>query len=211
MSAPPFELFPVFATPLILLPVPDAEPLNVGLRQVILQRETSQPSTDHSNLGGWQSTWDMDRWGGAPAIKLLAICRNLANRVTIDSTGKPTNLLWRANMWANVNRSGQANNLHSHPGAYWSAVYYVDDGGIGGDESLAGELELWDPRGPLPVMYTPGLRFAGPGGMAAGATEKVRPKAGLLVMFPSWIMHSVRPYRGNSERISIAFNLCLPS
>jgi uncharacterized protein (TIGR02466 family) len=205
----PFELYPIFATPLVLLPVSDGAVLNTGLRQAIEQREKSHPSTSHSNLGGWQSSWDMDRWGGASAIKLLAICRNLANRITVDRDGKPTSLLWRVNMWANINRSGQANNVHSHPGAYWSAVYYVDDGGIAADEALGGELELWDPRGPLPVMYTPDLRFAGPGGAAAGAFETVRPKPGLLVMFPSWIMHSVRPYRGDAERISIAFNLCV--
>ena len=49
-------------------------------RKVIDQRHKSHPGTQHSNLGGWQSSWDMDRWGGAPAIKLLAIGRNLANR-----------------------------------------------------------------------------------------------------------------------------------
>ena len=37
------------------------------------QREKSHPSTQHSNLGGWQSSWDMDRWGGAPAIELMAV------------------------------------------------------------------------------------------------------------------------------------------
>ena len=31
----------------------------------------------------------MDRWGGAAAIKLLAIGRNLANRYTTDREGKP--------------------------------------------------------------------------------------------------------------------------
>jgi uncharacterized protein (TIGR02466 family) len=46
-----------------------------------------------------------------------------------------------------------------------------------------------------------------PGGLKAGANEAVIPKAGRLVMFPSWLLHQVRPYRGNAERISIAFNL----
>jgi hypothetical protein len=31
----------------------------------------------------------MDRWGGAPAVKLMAIARNLANRMTIDRVGNP--------------------------------------------------------------------------------------------------------------------------
>jgi uncharacterized protein (TIGR02466 family) len=46
-----------------------------------------------------------------------------------------------------------------------------------------------------------------PGGLKAGANEPVIPKAGRLVMFPSWLLHQVRPYRGTAERISIAFNL----
>ena len=44
--------------------------LNAELRSVIVQREKSYLSTQHSNLGGWQSSWDMDRCGGAPALKL---------------------------------------------------------------------------------------------------------------------------------------------
>jgi uncharacterized protein (TIGR02466 family) len=110
-------------------------------------------------------------------------------------------------MWANVNRSGHGNEFHSHPGAFWSGVYYVDDGGIADDGSLGGELEFMDPRGPLPAMFAPHLAVAMPGGLGAGATERVVPKAGRLVMFPSWLMHQVRPYRGAATRISIAFNL----
>jgi hypothetical protein len=214
MSAAP-EIVPLFATPLVLFEVPEAAALNVDLRRVIEQREQSQPTTQHSNLGGWQSSWDMDRWGGAPAIKLLAIGRNLANRVTTDRQGKGGSgphpgyfaVTWHGNMWANINRSGHANEFHSHPGAYWSGVYYVDDGGIAADPSLGGELEFMDPRGPLPAMNAPHLAM--PGGMTAGATEKVVPKAGRLVLFPAWLLHQVRPYRGTAVRISIAFNLSL--
>ncbi len=197
--------------------MPDAPGLNVELRKAIEQREKSHPTTQKSNIGGWQSSWDMDRWGGAPAIKLLAVGRNLANRVTTDREGNPVNgphpgffaVTWIANMWANVNRSGHGNEYHSHPGAYWSGVYYVDDGGIAADPSLGGELEFMDPRGPAPAMNAPHLAYAMPGGLSAGATERVRPRAGRLVLFPAWMMHQVRPYRGMAERISIAFNLTL--
>jgi hypothetical protein len=81
------EIIPLFATPLVTFDVPHAAGLNVELRNAIEQRETSHPSTQHSNVGGWQSSWDMDRWGGAAAIKLLAIGRNVANRVTTDRKG----------------------------------------------------------------------------------------------------------------------------
>jgi uncharacterized protein (TIGR02466 family) len=157
----------------------------------------------------------MDRWGGAPAIRLLAHARNLANRMTTDQhglTGKgpyPDHfaVTWIGNMWANVNRSGDANEFHSHPGAYWSGVYYVDDAGIAADPSLGGELEFLDPRGSVPLMNAPHLRISG--SLSAGATERVTPEAGKMMIFPAWLMHQVRPYRGNAQRISIAFNLAV--
>jgi hypothetical protein len=102
----------------------------------------------------------MDRWGGAPAIRLLAIGRNIANRMTTDRAGNAGGgphpghfaVTWRANMWANINKNGNGNEFHSHPGAYWSCVYYVDDGGIDANPALGGELEFMDPRGSAPVM-----------------------------------------------------------
>jgi uncharacterized protein (TIGR02466 family) len=198
----------LFGTPIVIAELPEAAALNSELSTTIHEREKSHPGTQHSNLGGWQSDWDMDRWGGAAAIKLLAIGRNTANRITTDRQGKPVSIAWKANMWANINRTGHGNEFHSHPGSFWSAVYYVDDGGIDGDPALGGELEFMDPRGPGPAMYAPQLAY-GSAGLSVGANETVRPKTGRLVMFPAWVLHQVRPYKGSTERISIAFNLGL--
>ena len=207
-------ILPLFATPLVVFDVPEAAALNAELRRVIEEREKTQESTSFSNLGGWQSSDDMDRWGGPAAIKLLSWGRNVANRVTTDRQGTPNQgphpgvqVTWKGNMWANVNRSGDANGLHSHPGSFWSGVYYVDDGGISGDPSLQGELEFLDPRGAISVIGAPQLRVAMPGGQSAGGLERILPRIGRIVMFPSWVQHQVRRYRGNGVRISIAFNL----
>jgi len=37
----------------------------------------------------------------------------------------------------------------------------------------------------------------------------LKPKAGEMVMFRSWLRHSVKPTRGKEERISIAFNITM--
>ena len=202
------SLVTLFGTPILIEELPGAETLNAELAKTIIAREQSNPGTQHSNLGGWQSDWEMDRWGGASAIKLLAIGRNTANRITTDRQGRPVSIQWKANMWANINRTGHGNEFHSHPGSFWSAVYYVDDGGIDADPALGGELEFMDPRGPGPAMYAPQLAF-GNAGLSVGANETVRPRSGRLVMFPAWLLHQVRPYRGAAQRISIAFNLSL--
>jgi hypothetical protein len=58
-------------------------------------------------------------------------------------------------------------------------------------------------------MYAPTLCFHGPGGNSVGATELLSPRAGVMLMFPSWLPHGVRPYHGDGDRISIAFNLAV--
>ena len=127
--------------------------------------------------------------------------------MTADRAGKPVQVNWKINAWANINRTGHGNEFHTHPGSYWSASYYVDDGGLTDDPGLGGEFEIQDPRGVAPAMYAPLLAFAMNGGQSVGASELVCPKAGLLIVFPAWLSRGVRPYTGASTRISIARNL----
>ncbi len=197
----------LFPTPVVFAELPDSDRINADLRAVIEARTATHPSANHSNLGGWQSSWDLADWGGSSAGEVLAHARAVANRMTCDRQGKAVNVDWQLNAWANVNRTGHGNEFHTHPGSFWSGTYYVDDGGIGEDPSLGGEFEIQDPRGIAPAMYAPLLAFNLPGGLAAGSSETIPPKTGRLLMFPAWLSHAVRPYLGKRQRISIAFNL----
>jgi uncharacterized protein (TIGR02466 family) len=201
------QIEPLFATPVAFAPLPNAEAVNTALRRTILERAETHPSTAHSNLGGWQSSWDLPEWGGEEATFLLSFARQLADKFTADRTGKPAPQDWRMNAWANINRNGHGNEFHTHPGCMWSAVYYVDDGGAAEDPSLGGEFEIQDPRGVAPAMYWPEIVPAVPGGASMGASEMINPVAGTVMMFPSWVSHAVRPYTGAGTRISIAINL----
>ena len=203
---PQLQLLKLFPTPVLVATIPDSEALNAELKQIILAKERSSDSVARSNRGGWQSSWDMHEWGGAPMQKILAYARAIISDATVDRTGQHHKLTWRINCWANVNRSGHGNQFHTHPGALWSASYYVDDGGIGEDPSLGGEFEIADPRGVAPVMYAPQFTFPGPDGESMGESQRLTPKAGMLFAFPSWLLHGVCPYRGNRERISVAIN-----
>jgi uncharacterized protein (TIGR02466 family) len=208
-DAPQLTLVNLFPTPLVIATMPDADALNSELKRIILAREAATESVQRSNQGGWQSTWDLHQWGGAPLQKVLSFMQAIAEEVTVDRTGKRHELPWRINCWANVSRLGHGNQFHTHPGALWSGTYYVDDGGIGADPSLGGEFEVADPRGVAPVMYAPYLTFPGPDGPALGEAQRLTPRTGMCVLFPSWLSHGVRPYRGTRERISIAINFSL--
>jgi uncharacterized protein (TIGR02466 family) len=197
----------LFPTPVAILAVPDAARINDALEACIFAREKEVPSVRHSNWGGWQSPTDFPDWCGPEGHEVLGIARTLARNLTCDRQGRPLDLKWRLNAWANVNRQGQGNEFHTHPGAYWSATYYVRDGGTAENPEVGGEFEIQDPRGVAPAMLAPGLAFRTAGGQSVGAGEMVVPRAGNLVMFPSWLSHGVRPYCGEAVRISIALNL----
>jgi uncharacterized protein (TIGR02466 family) len=203
------EVLKLFPTPIVIATMPDAAATNAELRRIILEHENKSESVERSNRGGWQSSWDMYEWGGEPMRKVLAYARAIVDDATVDRAGNRQKIAWRINCWANVNRSGHGNQFHTHPGALWSASYYVDDGAGPADRSLGGEFEILDPRGVAPAMYAPQLTFPGPDYAALGESQRITPRAGVFIVFPSWLSHGVCPYRGTRERISIAINFSL--
>ena len=197
----------LFATPVAALEVPDAEARNPELIEIILKRRSEKPSVQASNAG-WLAFGSRNcPAGGRHVVHILDLAKEVANRLTADRNGKLVQPAWSVMAWANVNGPGDANICHYHPGSFWSGAYYVDDGGCASDHSLGGEFEMLDPRGAGPGMFAPTLKFAGEDGQSVGAAETIRPRPGLLLLFPSWLFHQVRPYRGDGLRISIAFNL----
>jgi uncharacterized protein (TIGR02466 family) len=198
-----------FSTPVIVDQVPDADELQT-LRQAIEAERARDPGgMQVSNIGGWHSNTQMMEWGGEAARALARKAMAMADAVTTDvaSPGQPRHR-WHPEMWANISASGSANQYHFHPGSFWSAVAYVDDGYQGSeDPALGGELLLLDPRMPMIRMTAPDLRMTDGDGKLQPNEIAVRPGTGLLLLFPSWLQHAVRPFHGTGTRVSVAINL----
>ncbi len=203
------ERLDLFPTPILKARPPNAEALNAALLEAIAGQRNAGRCIDRSNIGGWHSMTDMTDWGGEAARGLaeFAVQQGSQHMVDIAAGGK-RQFNWGVDMWANVNGPGDANQLHCHPGAYWSGVYYPDPGGAE-VEGHGGELLLEDPRYPMAYSTVPDLVFRDPNGEPMQSQIAVLPEAGLLVMFPSWLRHSVRPHKGDRERVSVAINLSL--
>lgn len=198
----------LFPTPVYTIVLPDGAALNAGLQQVIEARRGVEAGVSRSNVGGWQSDIDLLQWGGREARMLADHCIAASERLTATGNGEPAPIAWRPEMWANINRTGDSNQTHWHPGSYLSFVYYVDDGyGGSTDRADGGELVFVDPRMPFLRMRTPDLRYRDATGDLDEHETWVRPFSGLLIGFPSFLGHSVRPYRGTRTRISIAINM----
>src|SRR5688572_21362894 len=65
VDAPQLTRLNLFATPLLIATLPEAQAINTELKRMILAREAASGSAQRS-VGGWQSPWDMHQWGGAP-------------------------------------------------------------------------------------------------------------------------------------------------
>lgn len=192
------ELLQLFSTPVIVEDLTDAAVINDVLAPTILARRASDEGVNQSNRGGWHSKRDFRNWAGEPGERLIAQALSLANAHTASRTREA--IRWHVDAWANVNGRGGYNVPHTHGGTFWSAVYYVQiDEQVGG-----GELALHDPRLPALRMHAPNLRFRNCG---AEGRAKIIPRAGRMVLFPGWLSHSVEPWDGDSERISVAMNL----
>lgn len=200
----------LFATPLAQGQIDNAAAVNAELLRTILAHEQRTAGRRVSIAGGWQSDLDFPRWSGAAGELLLGTLLNAVRGMTRIRPGINYAPSWRLFAWANVIRKENFNHPHIHPGNFWSAVYYVDDGGPAAPD-LGGEIEFYDPRGAAPAMYNPFVTVATPDGEAGGASVRIAPKAGRFLIFPSYLRHAVNPYRGDAVRISVAVNFALGS
>jgi len=179
--------------------VPDAEAMNDDLRELILSEEREYSSLGRSNIGGWHSQTDfLNR--REPAVEALATWITWAVNRMIDATTAPGSFKGTISVsaWATICRAGAYHAPHSHPDSAWSGVYYVDAGSNATDRSLSGVLEFIDPRAGVEAVTAPGDPY--------GEPVRVRPEAGLIVIFPSWLYHWVHPYTGHAPRIAVSFN-----
>lgn len=94
--------------------------------------------------------------------------------------------------WFNWYSAGGHMGDHEHPGCVISGVYYHRVGPNSGDLCF---------RNPNPVI----LNRLWPSVIEGMETVEIPPQPGRLVMFPSWMTHSVNTVR--SQKTSISFNM----
>jgi uncharacterized protein (TIGR02466 family) len=100
-------------------------------------------------------------------------------------------------LWLNVMTKGAIHAPHIHPHSVISGTYYVTT------PPGAGAIRFEDPR--------LGLMMAAPAKKEKARLENrrfvdVTPKAGMLLLWESWLRHGVEAHGGKAARISISFN-----
>ncbi|WP_100655709.1 putative 2OG-Fe(II) oxygenase [Alteromonas flava] len=176
--------------------VPRHVELNATLKQEILEYQQTNPTIDPlANPGCWRGSSDFNGWRPLQRFiidNVKAIHRHYLN---IGAPCAPLESFsadrFEMNYWANVNQPGSANAIHTHSKWHWSGVYYVQGTGTG-------DLALYS-HAFVNQQVSHGLPF--------GQSFTVPAEDGLMVMFPSYLIHEVLPNPSDRARINIAFNV----
>jgi len=173
-----------FPTTILRCQLPDFEGLNAGLLQYIDGLRRAAPTgRTRSNALGWQSgNLDFD----VPAV------------ATFASLVSHMQLIMRE-IWANANGKYAYNNVHNHPNSLLSGVYYVK---VEGD---CGDLLFFDPRKQASMTQPEFSERT----QINSSIQSISPEAGTLIIFPSWLDHSVNQNLSDADRISMSFNINL--
>ena len=187
-----------FPTPIYLFDHNDPS-LNVQLEKDILNWMNEDKGVTRTNVKGWHSTTDMQL---RPEYKRLADALYEAQLKIYDEEHLDSEP-FLGNMWANINPPGGMNRAHIHPNSLWSGVYYVKA------PKNSGHLKIDDPRAAA-SMCRPKMRerlnHPDTAPTRLWRETHYEPKAGRLIMFPSWVTHCVDPNESNDIRISVSFN-----
>jgi len=201
------QIHSLFATPLCVHFVPVAVEMNAEIKPLILARTKDVPTRGQ----GAYVKEDFRHWGNHHAETLLAVVTDLADSMTASRSGARVKTDWKITSRAALRVKGEYQEMMARPGAFWSGVYFADDGyAKSDDEALGGQCELGDPRGPLPAMVSPQLSFRMPGGQSAGFAEIIRPQSGMILLHPGWQPRGERRYEGDGQRLVIEFELTAP-
>ena len=100
-------------------------------------------------------------------------------------------------LWVNLLKSSGHHSGHIHPHSIISGTFYVEV------PAGSGAIRFEDPRLGL-MMSAPSRRRDAPEDLQQFAI--VEPRAGLLLLWESWLRHEVLPGTGRGERLSISFN-----
>lgn len=198
------QAFSLFATPVFVFPPEDDAALRAELRERLLAEREASPGVLVSNRGGWHSRPDLAQRSEPCYQRLIALVLErvraaFAEAARAAGAGADRRFRYAVHGWAMILCDGGYVVAHDHADAHWSIAYYVDAGDA--------DLEA-DPDSGALAFLSPVGGAASVGGVSLyPSTFTVRPRDGVLVVFPGWLQHYVHPYRGTRPRICVSCNV----
>jgi uncharacterized protein (TIGR02466 family) len=196
------EIIKPFQNDVFMFMPPDPTGLCEQITAVLLEESRTTPGIARSNKGAWHSVPDLTLRKTEPFLAFFSFLTGHIHFCTTKLAESRNETLlphrWAAHAWGTVMNKDDYMTQHHHADSHWSAVWYADVG----DESPsnhpdAGSISFTDPRGAITPFPSMNLR---------PSVMNVRPKTGMLLVFPGFLSHCVYPYLGDKPRVSVACN-----
>tara|TARA_B100001175_G_C19223366_1_gene501708 strand:+ start:70 stop:660 length:591 start_codon:yes stop_codon:yes gene_type:complete len=188
-----------FSTPIWATKIEGYEKINDEMLTYIFNLQKKDPTgVLKSNFKGWHSS-DFNMKDPSPINFIAAIKNNLNTLISDMNWDLKIQSVKISSMWAIINEKGAWNQKHQHSNSDISAAYYVTA------HEGCGDIVFYDPR-PARVYKQPISKSPN---KLNGTVNSIKPEAGMLVLFPSYLDHSVNPNLSDKKRIVISFNLNL--
>ncbi|MEM7225518.1 MAG: 2OG-Fe(II) oxygenase family protein [Pseudomonadota bacterium] len=188
-------LFPTYIWVMDLEPG-DYEPLN---RQVLRDlNELTRPRPQLPPGRNWQTEQTMHQ---LDEFQPLMEVFKTASRKVISLLEIKHEAFAITGCWANINPKGAFHMPHVHPNNFLSGIYYAQS------QPGADSVSFHDPRPQLGIFKPEVARE----NIYNSIIRSLPIKPGRIMMFPSWLVHSVTVNRSDQLRISISFNIMLTS
>ncbi len=155
-----------------------------------MRRDAGEPAPGR----GWQSEKDLHH---LDEFHRLVACIHDATKSVLEFLKTSDDAFEITGLWANMNPKGVAHPVHGHPNNFLSGVYYMRT------HEGADTVNFHDPRPQTGIIRPPITE------LTAENTDQVvvRVDDGTLLMFPSWLPHSVDASGSDETRISVSFNI----
>tara|TARA_Y100001963_G_C6642520_1_gene381698 strand:+ start:118 stop:834 length:717 start_codon:yes stop_codon:yes gene_type:complete len=109
--------------------------------------------------------------------------------------------------WATVNNDGDRNFVHTHEDSFLSCAFYLkvpDTDTLWNNKNASSRIGTFVFKDPIGVRKHSGMLFG------KKNDYYIEPEEGLLLIFPSWLAHEVRPHYLSEDRISYSCNIEYP-
>ena len=189
-----------FPSPIFFTENPDFKSLNKQLEKDIYAWSERQQSMERSNSGGWHSPSNMN---DLPEFKdLFDYIEEQVDRIKTDGLAiRKDSTLYLHNAWANINKTNDYNVKHNHPHSNISGVYYV--------KVPDPPAKIWfhDPRQGRTMTELLHDEEIYQNRMDLWSHVHFVPTPGKLILFPSYLEHTVEQNLSQEDRISVSFNI----
>tara|TARA_Y100000739_G_scaffold134328_1_gene115641 strand:- start:157 stop:759 length:603 start_codon:yes stop_codon:yes gene_type:complete len=193
------EINLIFSTPIWTSHLNEYQDVNKRMEEYIKkQMELDSKGKKASNINGWHSE-NFNLKDEEVVFFINTISIKIKKAMEDMGWDLKKNKIEIPNIWSIINKRGSSNAMHIHSNSYISAAYYVKA------PEKCGDIVFYDPRQSRLVRKPKISKLNN----LNGEEVNIKPTDGLLVLFPSYLYHSVNENLSNEERIVISFNVDL--